>query len=385
MRTMFFQFDKIKASLALLLPLLAVSCVITTTEKPAEVHYVEWRQPPYFPTVTNIPASNRLTAEGILLGRYLFYDSRIGGKHAADSMLSCSACHLQEHGFDAGAANPRLKDGKMRGAAGLYTAHVPLPLANIAYNTRGLGWASALEYPQGMLETFIANTLLDSAEFAATRQDITDRIASIDLYPPLFQAAFGTPTVTFDRICLALGQFVRSLVSSRSKFDRYLSGEIQLSEQEMKGYVLFTTEEGADCFHCHGGSGNLLFTTYDNLINGLDAPEAFTDPYDRFRITRQEADRGAYRVPSLRNIAYTAPYMHDGRFATLDEVIDQYSENVRLSPYISPLMHHANEGGVQLTQAEKNCLKAFLLTLGDEEFIRNPDFSNPFVQDTLLP
>ncbi|MCM1169614.1 MAG: hypothetical protein NC324_06725 [Bacteroides sp.] len=380
---MSFRFDKLL--LLPLLALLAVSCYIESPGKPAGVHYIDWPQPPYFPTANNIPANNRLSTEGVLLGRYLFYDYRIGGKRDADSLLSCAFCHKQEYGFDAGADNNRLGNGGMRGAAGLYTAHVPLPLVNVAYNIRGLGWTSSLEYPQGTLETLIANTLLDSAEFAASKEDIVDRVASIEMYPPLFNAAFGTPTVTFDRICMALAQFVRSLVSSQSKFDRYVRGELQLSDKEMKGYVLFTTEEGADCFHCHGGNGNMLFTTYDNLSNGLDAPEHFTDPHDRFSVTGKEADRGAYRVPTLRNIAYTAPYMHDGRFSTLDEVIDQYSENVQYSPCISPLMHHVKAGGVQLTEGEKECLKAFLLTLGDEAFINNPEFSDPFVQDTLLP
>lgn len=127
----------------------------------------------------------------------------------------------------------------------------------------------------------------------------------------------------------------------------------------------------------------MLFSTYDILINGLDPEEFFTDAHDRYSVTGNVVDRGAYRVPTLRNIEYTAPYMHDGRFSTLDEVIDQYSENVYYSPYISPLMHHVQDGGVQLTAEEKACLKAFLLTLSDEGFLNNPNFSNPFVQDTI--
>ncbi len=361
----------------------AVACGPVEPEKVFEPSYFDLPVPEYFPTLTNVPASNRLSEEGVRLGRHLFYDIRLSGSYRAEGMLSCASCHRQENAFECGLDNPRLDNGRMTGAAGLQTAHGMLPLINIAFNTRCFGWNGALEYPESNLETLIARTLVDSTEFAGTEQAIEQRIAGIPFYPPLFQEAFGSSEVTFDRIVSAIAQFVRTLVSSNSKFDRYMRGEAQLSPEEMRGYVLFTTEEGADCFHCHGGAGNVLFSTYDILVNGLDPQEAFTDPYDRYSVTGDPMDKGAYRIPTLRNIAYTAPYMHDGRFSTLGEVIDQYSENVFHSPYISPLMHHVNDNGVQLTASEKQCLEAFLLCLSDEEFIRNPDFSNPFVQDTV--
>ncbi|MEG1718675.1 MAG: cytochrome c peroxidase, partial [Bacteroidales bacterium] len=181
----------------------------------------------------------------------------------------------------------------------------------------------------------------------------------------MFEAAFGTPEITMERICKAIAQFIRTLNSTNSKFDKYLRGEAQLSDDEMRGYVLFTTEEGADCFHCHGGSGNALFSTYSYLNNGLDA--TIENVGDRFSYTQNPLDKGAYKVPTLRNIAQTAPYMHDGRFTTLEQVIDQYSEGVKESATISPLMHHASKCGVQLTAQEKIYLKAFLLTLTDTE------------------
>ena len=359
------------------------SCGQGKPERVFEPSYFDLEEREYFPTRTNIPDNNRLSTQGVALGRYLFYDIRLTGRYQADSMLSCASCHVQEHSFESGLDNPLLVDGKMQGIRGMTTAHAMLPLINLAYNTRYFGWNGSREYPSANLEDLVKATLLDSTEFAGHADSIVKRIAAIPMYPPLFEDAFGSETVTFDRIASAIAQFIRTLVSGDSKFDRYLRGEAQLTAEELRGYVLFTTEEGADCFHCHGGSGNVLFTTYDILINGLDPETAFNDPYDRFSVTGATSDRGAYRVPSLRNIEYTAPYMHDGRFSTLDEVIDQYSENVYYSPYISPLMHHVNDGGVQLTPDEKACLKAFLLTLSDEEFIRNPNFSNPFVQDTI--
>lgn len=360
-----------------------LACGPAVPEDTFQPSYFDLPVPEYFPTLTNVPSDNRLSTQGVRLGRYLFYDIRLGGGHAPQDMLSCASCHRQENAFECGLDNPRLENGKMLGAAGLPTHHGMLPLVNVAFNTQAFGWNGSFDYPESNLEDLIRATLLDSTEFAGSEEAIVKRISGIGFYPPLFQEAFGSADVTMDRICRAIAQFVRTLVSSDSKFDRYMRGEARLTAEEMKGYVLFTTEEGADCFHCHGGAGNVLFSTYDFLINGLDPQEAFDDPYDRYSVTGNPADKGAYRVPTLRNIAYTAPYMHDGRFTTLDQVIDQYSENVWHSPHISPLMHHVNDNGVQLTASEKACLKAFLLTLGDEEFVRNPNFSNPFVLDTV--
>ncbi|MCK9339466.1 MAG: c-type cytochrome, partial [Bacteroidales bacterium] len=160
------------------------------------------------------------------------------------------------------------------------------------------------------------------------------------------------------------------------KFDRYLRGEEQLTNQELHGYILFTTEEGADCFHCHGSDGTPLFTTNLFYNNGLDS--VFTDSRDRFSVTGNVRDHGAYRAPTLRNIAVTAPYMHDGRFKTLDEVLQFYNSGLVNSPYIHPLMHKINEGGALLTPAELADLKAFLQTLTDENFLNNKKYTNPF-------
>jgi cytochrome c peroxidase len=154
-----------------------------------------------------------------------------------------------------------------------------------------------------------------------------------------------------------------------------MRGEVQLSPSELNGFVLFTTEEGADCFHCHGGFGNPLFTTHLFYNNGKDT--IFTDPRDRYAVTGDLMEKGAYKAPTLRNIELTAPYMHDGRFKTLDEVIDFYSHHVLNSPYIDPLMHHVADGGTQLTQNEKADLIAFIKTLRDDEFLTNPAFSRP--------
>ena len=154
-----------------------------------------------------------------------------------------------------------------------------------------------------------------------------------------------------------------------------MRGEVQLSASELNGFVLFTTEEGADCFHCHGGFGNPLFTTNLFYNNGKDT--IFDDPYDRYSVSGDPNTRGAYKATTLRNIELTGPYMHDGRYQTLEEVIEFYSHGLVWSPQADPLMHHIINGGTQLTAQEKTDLIAFIKTLRDDEFLTNPDFAKP--------
>jgi len=200
-------------------------------------------------------------------------------------------------------------------------------------------------------------------------------LQNIPGYKPLFVKAFGTGNITFELMAKAIAQFIRSIVSCNSKFDKYLLGETSLTASESNGFVLFVTEQGADCFHCHGGEGNPLFSTYLFYNNGKDT--VFNDPRDRYAVTGNPADHGAYKAPSLRNCELTGPYMHDGRYTTLDQVIDFYSEGLVGSPYVSPLMHKINAGGAHLTMQQKADLKAFLLTLTDNDLLTNPAYSSP--------
>jgi cytochrome c peroxidase len=196
-------------------------------------------------------------------------------------------------------------------------------------------------------------------------------IQSIPMYPPMFKKAFGSEVVTFRNMAKAISQFIRTLISADSKFDKYLRGEVQLTPSELQGYIIFNTEKG-DCFHCHG---TILFTTNQYYNNAKD--NVFTDPNDRYSITHNPADIGAYKATTLRNVALTGPYMHDGRYSTLDQVINFYSDSLKWSPSVSPFMKKVNEGGVGLTPTEKADLKAFLLTLTDSTFITNPAFLKP--------
>jgi cytochrome c peroxidase len=322
--------------------------------------------PPGFPTMLHIPGENPLTVEGIELGRFLFYDTRLAGRAEEGKYMTCASCHVQENGFVIGLPRPN-----PYGLDGDSTHHAMLPLINLVWNPGTLGWNGSIS----SIEEDVRGVITDPTEFNSSHDAVVSTIQNIPGYPELFEKAFGSREVTVDRIARAIAQFVRTLVSADSKFDRYLRGEIQLSQSELKGFVLFTTEEGADCFHCHGGAGNPLFTTHKFYNNGKDT--LFTDPADRYSITGDPMDRGAYKASTLRNIEFTAPYMNDGRFNTLDEVIEFYSHHLQWSPYIDPLMHHIANGGTQLTPSEKADLKAFLLTLSDTTFIHNPAFGKP--------
>lgn len=301
-----------------------IACQPQTEEEYQPTPY-ELPTPLFFPTKNNIPADNPMTVEGVSLGEKLFNEER-----------SCAMCHHKEYSFEMG------PEGTLEH---LGTQHTMLPLINLVWNTTGLGWKSQVP----TLEDMVYAAYTDPVEINADTLEVVRRLQQSATYPTLFKKAFGTEEISFVLVEKAIAQYVRSLVFANSKFDKHLRGEQQLTQDELNGYLLFTTENGADCFHCHGGGSNALFTTNLRYNNGLDA-----------------VSEGEFKAPSLRNIALTAPYMHDGRFSTLDEVIDFYSGGVQYSESISPLMHHVMQGGVQLTPQEKQQLKAFLLTLTDE-------------------
>ena len=328
--------------------------------------------PKGFPTALNIPSDNPMTVEGVELGRLLFHDPHLCGYtgNEPDSLMSCSTCHRQECNYDLGTDNPRFPDGKPKGrTTGKPTIHNVMPLMNLVFHHEGYLWNGLISSDNSnpkmrTIEDIVRMAIIADDEMCGTEESAVAAIKADSKYSPLFKKAFGSEEITMERIQKAIAQYVRSLTACNSKFDRYLQGKEQLTDQEMHGYILFTTEEGADCFHCHGSSGSPLFTTNLFYNNGLD--NIFTDTHDRSSVTGDPHDLGAYRAPSLRNVTRSAPYMHDGRFQTLDEVLEFYNSEVQNSPYISPLMHHVNDGGICLTPSEIADLKAFLETLTEE-------------------
>ena len=190
-------------------------------------------------------------------------------------------------------------------------------------------------------------------------------------YPLLFEQAFGSNTIDSTNVTKAIAQFLRTMISGNSKFDQYLLGAVELTPEEQNGLQVFLDEERGDCFHCHGSPTNPLWGDNQFHNNGLDA--TITD-LGLGGFSGDPREFGLFRSGSLRNLSYTAPYMHDGRFATIEEVIDHYSEGLVYSETIDPLMKNVAEGGAHLTEEDKADLKAFLLTLNDPSFINNPDF-----------
>jgi len=338
--------------------------------------------PRYFPTNLHIPKDNPLTIEGIELGRHLFYDDRLCGYLGDDPnlMMSCATCHVQANNFDVGMNNPRFPDGKTFGLSGETTPHNTMPLTNLVFNHEGYFWNGMIHetnpiLQQRSLENVVLMGIIAPHEMNSTPERTVYAISRNKKYPALFKKAFGTEEINISRIQKAIAQFIRTLVSGNSKFDKYLRNEVELTDAEIRGFLLFSTEEGADCFHCHGGAGNPLFTT--NLFYNNALLLNFEGLSDRYSVTHKTQDIGAYRAPSLRNCMISAPYMHDGRFKTIDELLDFYNFGLQNSPYVHPLMHKLEQGGFCLTPPQIADLKEFLNTLTDNEFLTNPNFSKP--------
>lgn len=305
-----------------------------------------------FPKV-NLPADNPLTEEGVALGQRLFHDTRL----SFNGTQSCASCHDRSRAF----ADERRFS---RGAGGQTGRRNAMALFNLAWHTTFFWDGRAPTLRQQVLMP-----IQDKSEMNETLPNVLSKLRSDPATVKQFEQAFGTPDIEADRLAKALEQFLLTLVSQESRFDQAARKVTGLSESEKRGLKLFVTEfdparglRGADCFHCHGGT---LFTSQQFASNGL---ELAADDVGLMAVTKNEADRGKFKVPSLRNVARTAPYMHDGRFATLEEVVAHYSSGVRRTPTLDPNLAKHPEGGLQLTPAEQADLVAFLKTLDDEPF-----------------
>lgn len=304
-----------------------------------------------------IPIDNPQTLEGVALGKKLFFDPILSGNNT----MACADCHSPENAFtDASRFSDGIDDS--------LSSRNSMPLFNLAWNYDEKFFWDGMSFS---LEHQALLPVVDPKELKNTWANVEQKLQQHDDYPNLFEQAFGTSQIDSTLVTKAIAQFERTLISANSKFDQFLLGEVSLTPEEQNGFNVFMDEARGDCFHCHGSDKNPLWTDNDFHNNGLDA--VFSD-LGLGAITGDPADNGKFRSPSLRNLAFTAPYMHDGRFATLEEVINHYSEGLKSSPTVDPLMKKVAQGGVGLTEKDKADLKAFLLTLSDFEFINNQEF-----------
>jgi len=314
--------------------------------------------PAGFPPMA-IPSDNPFTVEGVSLGRHLFYEKKL----SRTETMACASCHLNIASYSD-------TNQFSQGVTGAFGNRQAMVLQNLGY-ANDYFWDGRAP----TLEQQILAPVADPDELDDTWENVESKLQADTMYQRMFYEAFGVTTITRDEATKALAQFLRTMVSGNSRWDKWSRFELMLTPDEIAGYDLFKNLLGADCFHCHPHSSR-LFTDHSYSNNGLDL--TFLDN-GRGNITGLSTDHGKFKVPSLRNIEYSAPYMHDGRFTTLDEVIDHYSDNIEASsPNISPLIEFAAGGGVALTPTEKMQVKAFLLSLSDPDFINNPAFSNPF-------
>lgn len=300
--------------------------------------------PANFPAPAYNFEDNTLTNAGFALGKKLFYDARL----SADKSVSCGSCHQQFAGF----AN--LDHKVSHGVDNCLGKRNAPPLFNLAWQ-KSFFWDGGVKN----LETAPLNAITDACEFKSDIESVINFLKNTSPYPDLFKDAFGSAEVTSQRVLKAMTQFMGVLVSGNSKYDKVMRREnsFAFTTNEQAGYKLFQEK----CVSCHAEP---FFTDFSYRNNGLDLVSA---DEGRAHITGLQADFGKFRVPTLRNIEFTGPYMHDGRFYSLDEVLEHYNSGVKAAQNLDPLL----KTGIQLTTAEKDQLKAFLKTLTDNEFIKN--------------
>lgn len=310
------------------------------------------------------PPDNLMTVEGIQLGRKLFYDPIF----SVDSTVSCASCHQQSLSFTDGL-------GHSIGVAGS-TKRSSIDLINVGFTYHGLFWDGRA----ASLEQLALVPIEDPIEMANTWENVEQKLRDHATYPADFRKAFGIQNVSdIDRTLAtkAVAQFLRTITSgTNSRYDRFARGEIFLEENEYNGYLMFFNFDpnlpDAQCGHCHNAP---LLATNDYFNNGLQEALDLESIADKGRglITGDPADNGKFKPPTLRNIALTAPYMHDGRFKTLQEVLDHYASGGKSSPNKSSFMFN-----LTLTESQKSDIIAFLLTLTDTTLLTNPAYKNPF-------
>jgi cytochrome c peroxidase len=315
---------------------------------------VDFKVPSNFPPLAYDLSNNPLTEKGFELGKKLFYDGRL----ASDGLVSCGFCHIQEDAFT---HHGHTVSHGVNNNVG--TRNTP-PIQNLAFQTAFM-WDGATTHLD--LQSIIPFT--SPIEMNGNFYDAIIMMKDDATYRKLFKQAFPDGEINSENMLKALGQFMVMVTSSNSKFDKYRRNEPGgiLSTNELEGYEIFNDK----CASCHATD---IFTDNSYRNNGLPVNPAVND-IGRFRVTELEQDLYKFKVPSLRNIEKTAPYMHDGRFFTLEAVLNHYSSGVVNSSTLDSNLNNSGTLGIPLTASEKSKLIAFLKTLTDNEFLTNPKYA----------
>ncbi|MEQ8581409.1 MAG: cytochrome c peroxidase [Marinoscillum sp.] len=312
-----------------------------------------FEKPAHFPEPTYTFENNPVTREGFELGRRLFFDPIL----SRDKSVSCNNCHQQSRAFADMPLHP-VSIG-IDNQAGFRNAPM---LANLAF-MKAFFWDGGVSH----LDFVPINAIESEVEMDESLANVVSKLNQDERYPELFKEAFGVDKITSPYLLHALSQFTLLMVSANSKYDQYILGQGTLSGEELEGMQLFDQK----CATCHSGE---LFTDFSYRNNGLSS--TFTD-LGRGAITEDEADYGKFRVPSLRNAEITAPYMHNARFSTLEQVMDHYDQGMVSSPTLDPVFKENDQvKGISLTEAEKAKLISFIKTLTDRDLISDPKFQN---------
>jgi cytochrome c peroxidase len=317
----------------------------------------------FFPKMP-VAVNNPVTVEGVKLGKQLFYDPIL----SIDSSMSCASCHNQKFAFS---DSP---NAFSNGRNGTTMKRNTMPLFNLAWYP-AFFWDGRAK----SIEEQIFHPVREYNEMNLEWKVASERLEKNKSYKTQFKQAFGNSKIDSVQIAYAIAQFLRTLISYQSKYDQVISGKTLFTKDEYQGFILVNDQTKGDCIHCHITDGDALGTTLVFSNNGLDAVLNANDYKDKGRgvVTGKTTDNGKFIVPSLRNLAFTAPYMHDGRFKTLEEVINFYSEGIKPCANIDSKMEFVHQGGAKLNSEDKKKIIAFLLTLSDSSFISNPEFSKP--------
>ncbi len=315
--------------------------------KSVEKQFLSFQQPGNFPEPVYRFATNLVTKEGFELGRKLFYDPIL----SRNNTISCGSCHIQTSAFT------QHGHSVSHGIEDKLGVRNSPPIMNLAWNTSFMWDGGVFD-----LDLQPVAPITNHVEMDETVTNVISKLKAHPDYPGLFQSAFGTTEISTARFMKALSQFMAMCVSCNSKYDSVIRKEGKtFTKQEEEGYALYKQK----CSSCHTEP---LFTDQSFRNNGIGV--GLIDDAGRYAITLDETDRYKFKVPSLRNLDYTAPYMHDGRFLTLDAVLDHYSSGVKQTQNLDMIFQN-NEPGIPMTADEKTKIKAFLKTLNDKVFIAN--------------